>query len=100
MNPVGPGSERNIDPIVDDKRNSQRHQSRFNGARRLDHGAAIAFLVAQLHKRRSARRNGAGEVEQIVPPGALGIENGVQPQIEWCPHARSFKDAVQWLFAI
>ena len=79
MHPVCPGGERHIDSIVDDKNDIKGRQNCFYGTRLFDHGAGIAFFVAQLNQRCSTCRNRAGEIEQVVPAGALGIDNGVEP---------------------
>ena len=51
-------------------------------ARRLDHGAGLAHLVAQLHERRAALGAQPRQLGKIVAAGALGIDNGVEAKID------------------
>ena len=44
--------------------------------------AGIAHLVAQLHQRRAAGRDGAGKFDEVVAAGVFRVDDGINTQIE------------------
>ena len=81
MHAIGLGGESDVDAIVDDERHAKRRQRRFDRPRLLDHGARLADLVAQLDERGAALGAKPRQIGEIVPAGALRIDDGVEAKI-------------------
>ncbi len=82
MHAVGAGGERHVDAVVDDERHRERRQRRLDRAGRRDHRPRFAALVAQLQQSRPALGDAAREIDEIVPAGALGIDDGVEAEVD------------------
>src|SRR5262249_54567762 len=82
MHAVSFDRKRDIDAVVDDERHPERRQRRLERTRLLDHGRGARDLVAQLHQRCPTRGDRACEVNEIMPAGVLGIDDGIEAQID------------------
>src|SRR6185312_16275169 len=82
MHAIGSRGQRHVEAVVDDERHTKRSQRLFDGARRCDHGARLAVLVAQLHERGAAFGGEPRQFGKIAAAGALGIDDGIEPQID------------------
>ncbi len=82
MHAVGAYRERDIDAVVDNERHVERRQRRLDRARGGDHRARVVVLVAQLHQGRAASGDAPGEIGEIATAGALGIDDGVEADID------------------
>ena len=81
MHAVGMGRERHVDAVIDDKRHPNDESAALI-ARASSIMARVSLLLSRnCTKRCSAFGDAARQVNHIVAPGALGIDDGVEPHI-------------------
>ena len=87
MHAVGTRGERHVDPIVDDEGDGDTARATALIARAISTMLPrVALFVAQLQERRPAFGDAARQIGEVAPAGALGIDNGVETQIERLHH--------------
>src|ERR671931_2866548 len=81
MRAVGPGRERDVDAVVDQKRHVERREHPLDCPRACQHQPRVAVFVAQLHERRTALRDQPRQHGGIAPERVFGIDKSVKAKI-------------------
>src|SRR5437879_9425424 len=82
MHPVGSARKRNIDAIVDQKRNCETGEGRFYLSRPFHQEASWASLIAKLHERGAPLRKQPRKLDDMVAVRVLGIDQRIEAKIE------------------
>ena len=93
MHAVGTRRQRDIDAVVDDERHVEWRQRRLDRPRGGDHRPRVVLLVAQLHQGGAARGDAPGEIGEVAAAGALGIDDGVEADVDGFHGHASFSRA-------
>src|SRR5438067_2493033 len=82
MHPVGSARKRNIDAIVDQKRNCETGERRLYLSRPFHQEASWASLIAKLDERGAPLRQQPRKLDEMVAARVLGIDERIEAKIE------------------